>query len=111
MAKATKSITLREWQATLDSYLEQMRRPGKTDKDIAEIDKWFEQETRAALRMPVRSLDDLMVLAAVAAHWNAPLDEPAGLDKRSVASVINGILDLGGVRLVSDGRLVSDLAR
>src|SRR5262245_54617331 len=118
MAKAAKQITLtlREWQAILDCYLERMREPGKTDKDIAKIDKWIEEGTNYALRMPVRSLDDLLVLAAVACHWNSDPDAGLaypgcaiagpGFDRRSLARLVQAILDLAKVRLDSDGRLL-----
>ena len=39
MARKPITLTLSEWQAILECYLERMRRPGKSDKDIAKIDK------------------------------------------------------------------------
>src|SRR5262245_26413202 len=117
MAKASKPITLtlREWQAILECYLERMRQPGKSARDIAKIDKWFEEGTDCALRMPFRTVDDLLVLAAVACHWNSDPDAglsypqcvgPAdGFDRRSLARLVQAILDLAKVRLDSDGRL------
>ena len=114
---ASKSITLREWQATLEHYLERMHKPGKADKDVEKIEDWFAERTNEALRMPVRSLEDLVTLAAIAVHWNEEADQPYPqwvidgdpahyIDRRTLAYVIKGILDLaGGVRFDSEGRL------
>jgi hypothetical protein len=68
MAKASKPMTLREWQAILDCYLERMRQPGKSDKDVEKIKDWFAEGTNYVLRMPITCFDDLVVLAAVACH-------------------------------------------
>src|SRR5215813_4526969 len=78
MAKASKPVTLREWQAILDSYLKWTRGRGKTDEEVERMEDWFAKETNEAFRAPVRSFDDLVVLAAVACHWNAPdgADDP-----------------------------------
>jgi len=120
MAKASttlpKSITLKEWQATLERYLERMAQPGKTDKDIEKIEDWFAERTNEVLRMPVRSLEDLVTLAAIAVHWNEEAAEPYpywvidgdprhDLDRRALADLVKGVLDLaGGVRFDSEGR-------
>jgi hypothetical protein len=66
MGKAPTSTTLKEWLAILDRYLERMRQPGKTDKNIDTIEDWFAQATNDVMRVPVRCLDDLVVKAAVA---------------------------------------------
>ena|SRR5215831_1679758 len=73
MAKASKPITLREWQAILDSYLKWTRGRGKTDEEVERMEDWFAKETNEAFRAPVRSFDDLVVLAAVACHGTRPM--------------------------------------
>lgn len=57
-----------------------------------------------------------MVRAAIACHWNQPLDpgvaypntvisDPArGMDRRALAYVVQGVLDLAGVRLDHEDR-------
>jgi hypothetical protein len=121
MGKAPSSITLKEWLEILDCYLERMRQPGKTDKDIDTIEDWFAQATSDVLRTPVRCLDDLVVKAAVAVHWNSPINSDAfpypqhiidgyhpgqALDRRSLAYLVKDILDLAGVKLDNEGRLL-----
>ena len=71
------------------------------------------------MRMSVRSFDDLVVLAAVACHWNSNPDanqtypqfmvdsDPGkSFDKRSLACLVQGVLNLARVRLDNEGRLL-----
>ena len=96
-----------------------MRQPGKSDKDVEKIEDWFVEGTDSVMRMPIRSLEDLVVLAAIAVHWNSDPDADETypqcvidddrhryLDKRALAHLVKGILDLAGVKLDSEGRLL-----
>jgi hypothetical protein len=121
MAQGPTPISLKEWLAILDCYLERMHKPGKTDKQVTRIDDRFAQRTNDVLRKPVRSFDDLVVLAAVAAHWNAPTDaddppypqcvidgDPSrSFDQRALAYLVKGILELARLRARdNEGRLL-----
>ena len=81
-------------------------------------------ETEAVWARPVRDWDDVILRAAVAVHWSAPLDvgDPPypqnvlrsavkddphdGYDVHAVAHVIRGVLDLGRLSFGADGRLL-----
>jgi hypothetical protein len=86
---------------------------------------WLCAETEAVWTKPVRDWGDVILRAAVAVHWNSPLDagDPAypqnvlrfavkddphdGYDVHAVAHVIQGVLDLVRLSFDADGRLLS----
>jgi hypothetical protein len=97
-----------------------MRRPGKSDEQIERIEDTFAQATNDVLARPAPSFDDLVTLAAVACHWNSDPDfdqtypkcvidgDPAhDIDRRALAYLVKGVLDLAGVTVDAEGRCKS----
>ena len=56
------------------------------------------------------TLDDLVVRAAIAAHWssfNTSNPDPDGCTERyALGAVVRGVLDLAGLRFDAEGRLL-----
>jgi hypothetical protein len=90
MAKATGSIPPKlDWEETaVVRHLNAMARPGKSDAEVYRLEDEFKAECEQIFKRPVRSFDDLVLLAAVAVHWNSN-DAPAAGGQPYPAWVIN----------------------
>ena len=107
-----------DWPPILNAHLKEMSRRGETDAEIDLLEKRLCAKIAAIWAKPVRTVDDLVVRAAIAVHWNsAPPGEPAypehvcndperGFDDKALAHVVKGILDLAGLKFGADGRLI-----
>jgi len=123
---------LARWDGVVRQYLARIEADAPAEESLESNTKrheslmdWLCAETEAVWTKPVRDWGDVILRAAVAVHWNSPLDagDPAyphnvlrlavkddpydGYDVHAVAHVIRGVLDLAGLRFDQDGRLLS----
>src|SRR5262249_14064361 len=68
-----------EWPSLLDAHLVEICHHGRTDAENDEAQDRLCAATEAVWAKPCRTMDDLVLRAAIACHWNAPSErgEPA----------------------------------
>ena len=110
-----------DWHRILSAFLEESSRRARTDAEVTLQEERFGDATNAIWAKPVRTWDDLIVRAAIAMHWNEPLDpgDPAypddiisgnpeeRFDARALAHVVRGVLDLAGLKFDAEGRCIA----
>jgi hypothetical protein len=101
----------------LGSYLEASSRRGRTDEEIVALEDQLERECSEIWQQPVRCFADLVILASIACHltshcggvtypdW-AIADPQLVADQRALAFLVKGILDLAGMTVDAEGRLL-----
>jgi hypothetical protein len=108
---------LNDWVRVVDEYLDKTghgARRGLTDEEHDKIDERFCAVTKAFLARPCRTWNDVVLRAAIAAHWNSPYPDEViaenpdkHFDKQSLAYLVRGILDIAGLAFDNEGRLLS----
>jgi hypothetical protein len=101
-------LHLRQWDAAVRQCLN--AKP-QDDERAKVVDDEICTQTERVWARPVRSWDDVILRVAVAVHWNEPGYPDAKLtnrhyDCRALAYVVRAVLDLAGLRLDSEGRLL-----
>ena len=127
---------LDHWDSVVREYLARSEDAAPAGESLEDNDRRHDRagaalcaETEAVWAKPVRNWDDVILRAAVAVHWNSPLDagDPAfpndvlrhavkddpqdGYDVHAVAHVVRGVLDLAGLSFDAEGRLLPGGAR
>jgi hypothetical protein len=99
---ARETYLASDWHRALEEYL--VATLTITTDDA--LDR-LEDVTEAICAEPVRTFDNLVVRAAMAAHFYADeLSNPERTVDDVLAGVVRGVLDLAGVRLDAEGRLL-----
>jgi hypothetical protein len=94
-----------EWPRVAAAHLSEIDAPD-TDDQMAAAVKRLDDAGKAICSQAVRSLDDLVVRAAIAAHCSGDvLSNPRGIDEVAFASLVRGVLDLAGLQVGGNGQL------
>jgi hypothetical protein len=106
---------LEEWCRVVGEFLAKINSGdvNMKDKETAELHDRVIATSIAIWARPVRSWNDILMRAMVAGYWNiesdfeiAQGDQTMSLDERSIAYLMRGIMDLGGLSFDCDGRLL-----
>jgi hypothetical protein len=92
-----------DWHQQLSAYREASNLV-KTDDEHDALDSRLRDAAAAILAEPARTLDDIIVHAAITVEWNTP-DINDRVDVRSVAALAQGVLSLAGLKFDADGRV------
>jgi hypothetical protein len=97
-----------EWYRALDQHLKASSR-ATTDEEDDALDGRLGSVAKAICAERVRTLDDLVVRAAIAVHWSGcdfRNPYPDCTERYALAAVVRGVLDLTGLKFDDDGRLL-----
>jgi hypothetical protein len=93
------------WYHALEEFLE-----ASSHATIEEEDALYDRRDsviKAICAKPVRTPDDLVVRAAIAAHWYGDeIRNPSFTEAHVLAAVVRGVLDLAGLKFDAEGRLL-----
>jgi hypothetical protein len=97
-----------DWHRALENYLEACGRVGPNDdEELVVLEDRLADVVDAICAAPVRTLDDLVVRAAIGLQWwKGDINNPGCTESLVLAAVVRGVLDLAGLRFDDEGRLL-----
>jgi hypothetical protein len=96
-----------DWHRALSAYFDE-RGQTSAKEELDALEGRLCEVTRTIIATPVRTPGDLVVRAAIAAHWyGEEISNPSCAADDVLAAVVRGVLDLAGLAFDSEGRLIT----